>query len=167
MWRQCLSSMQQRRWRFVITQGKKSLFHNRLAKYSIEKKIWSLCDPFPKNLTADCNTRRTSIKKKKRVWKEPINDWMHLQTGERGHLRFQHTGHTGFSATVKPCCRGLPLIRPVWAKSRFSQSTSTGVCPSGFCPHGWPLAARVWVGSTKWMKSRKTASEVEDKKKDW
>lgn len=35
---------------------------------------------------------------------------MHLQTGEEGHLRFQHMGQTGFSPKLKPCCRSISSV---------------------------------------------------------
>lgn len=36
-----------------------------------------------------------------------------LQSGEKGQLRFQHSGHW-LSPKLKPCCRGIPLshLRP-------------------------------------------------------
>lgn len=47
---------------------------------------------------------------------------MHLQTGEKGYLRFQHMGHTDFSDKPKPCCRDIPLSR-LWLSEVVSVRT--------------------------------------------
>lgn len=103
---------------------------------------------------------------------------MHLQSGENGHLRFQHPGHTGFRPKLKPCCRGIPLshLRArrgfLSPRQQASLSERTLVLPShrgALAPHADRVRCETWVSpcnlTTNGLSlSRKAATEVENRK---
>lgn len=79
-------------------------------------KYFGACEHFQKVLS-DCNTRQTSIKEAERS---------KSMTGEKGHLRFQHSGTSWLQSWTKTLLRSNSTRSSV-AGARFSQSTSTSV----------------------------------------
>lgn len=110
---------------FFITEGKKSLFHNQLAKYSIQKKRKSgaCVILFQKS---DCNTRRTSIKNFKKEAERNRSMTGCICRLERGDISGSSTRDT------------LALVLQ-WSPAAvvFHSSVVCGLNPGfpGLCPH--------------------------------